>query len=154
VKIEGDKFAGEFTIPWKTLESLGIKKEGLQLEVVKPDRWSGPQDAVIRQLEQTITSVRAVDSQPEKEIFTVRLHFAELDDVKQGERVFDIVLQGKTVLKDFDIFKESGGRYRSIVREFSDVSVERQLDLRFIPKSSTLTDRSAPVLNGMEIKRP
>ena len=38
---------------------------------------------------------------------TVRLHFAEPDDVKPGERVFDVKLQGNVVLRDFDVVREA-----------------------------------------------
>ena len=41
--------------------------------------------------------------------YTVRLHSAEPDDVKLGERVFDVAMQGKTVPQRFDVVREAGG---------------------------------------------
>jgi len=63
-----------------------------------------------------------------------------------------VVLQGKTVLKDFDIVRAAGGRYRAVVREFTGVAADRQLDLRLVPKSASLTDRTAPTLSGIEVQ--
>jgi outer membrane protein assembly factor BamB len=63
--------------------------------------------------------------------YTVRLHFAEPDDVNAGERVFDVLLQKQEVLRGFDIVKESGGRNRALVREFRGVSAGDTLTVAF-----------------------
>src|SRR5262249_12603283 len=57
--------------------------------------------------------------------FTVRLHFAELEVERAGERVFDVALQGQTVLKGFDILKEAGGHNRWLMKEFKGVRVTK-----------------------------
>jgi len=61
-----------------------------------------------------------------------------------------VVLQGKTVLKDFDVVREAGGRYRAVVCEFRDVKADRQLELRLVPKARALTERTAPLLSAVE----
>ena len=49
----------------------------------------------------------------------VRLYFAEPDiSAKAGQRVFTVSLDGKEVLKDFDIAAAAGGPRKVIVREF------------------------------------
>ncbi|RYR50531.1 hypothetical protein Ahy_A07g037160 isoform B [Arachis hypogaea] len=56
--------------------------------------------------------------------YTVHLHFAEImftDDQTYsslGRRVFDIYIQKKLVLKDFDIAKEAGGVRKAIIKKF------------------------------------
>ncbi|XP_020983926.1 probable leucine-rich repeat receptor-like serine/threonine-protein kinase At3g14840 isoform X1 [Arachis duranensis] len=56
--------------------------------------------------------------------YTVNLHFAEImftDDQTYsslGRRVFDIYIQKKLVLKDFDIAKEAGGVRKAIIKKF------------------------------------
>ncbi|KAH9779286.1 putative LRR receptor-like serine/threonine-protein kinase [Citrus sinensis] len=61
--------------------------------------------------------------------YTVKLHFAEImftnDQTYKslGKRMFDVSIQGKQVLKDFDIMEEAGGVGIGITREFKDVSV-------------------------------
>ncbi len=53
------------------------------------------------------------------DVYTVRLHFAELYyDVANG-RLFDITLEGSSVLSNYDIWTESGGKYVAIIENFS-----------------------------------
>jgi outer membrane protein assembly factor BamB len=75
--------------------------------------------------------------------YLVRLHFVEPDGLKPEQRLFDVEMQGKEVLKDFDIVKEAGGGDRALVKEFT-VDAGRDLKLKFIPR------RSAPLLCGIE----
>ncbi|HIE08572.1 MAG TPA: methyltransferase domain-containing protein [Armatimonadetes bacterium] len=57
--------------------------------------------------------------------FTVRLGFCELvKDIRPGERVFDIKIQGRTVAEGFDIIKEAGGPMTAVVREFKGIEVK------------------------------
>jgi outer membrane protein assembly factor BamB len=81
--------------------------------------------------------------------FTVRLVFADPDNRKAGERVFDVALQGKVVLTDVDVVKEAGGPRRSIVKEITGVQATAQLVLRLTP-SVRATDPQ-PILSGIEI---
>ncbi|XP_010248399.1 PREDICTED: probable LRR receptor-like serine/threonine-protein kinase At1g53440 [Nelumbo nucifera] len=61
--------------------------------------------------------------------YTVKLHFTEImytDDQtisSLGERIFDVSVQGKVWLKDFNIAKEANGTGKSIIQEFKDVVV-------------------------------
>ena len=41
--------------------------------------------------------------------FTVRLYFAEPEDLRPGQRVFSVKVQGKVVIKDLDVAQEAGG---------------------------------------------
>lgn len=59
--------------------------------------------------------------------FTVRLCFAEPDDVAAGARVFDVSLQGKVVLANFDIAAAAGGPRRSVIKEFKNVMIADDL---------------------------
>jgi len=67
--------------------------------------------------------------------YTVRMHFAEPDNISCGGRVFDIAVEDKTVVEDFDIFKEAGGRNIGIVREFGGVQVRDTLTISLRPKA-------------------
>ena len=63
--------------------------------------------------------------------FTVRLYFVEPQHAEAGARVFDIALQGKTVLKDFDVFAAAHGRMKCLVKEFTSIQLDGSFTLSF-----------------------
>jgi outer membrane protein assembly factor BamB len=86
------------------------------------------------------------DKQPRS--YTLRLHFAEPDDIQSGERVFNVNVQGKPALPSLDIAQEAGGRHRTLVKELRGVSVGDELVIDLIPTS---TKHRAAILCGLEI---
>lgn len=78
---------------------------------------------------------------------TVRLHFADPGSLPVGERVFTIALQGKTVLENFDIARESQASGGTLVREFSGVEIGAELRIRL---SAAPGSKAPPVLCGVE----
>ena len=48
----------------------------------------------------------------------VSLYFCEKDMREAGKRLFDVAINGKRVLKNFDIFAEAGGSYAALVKTF------------------------------------
>jgi outer membrane protein assembly factor BamB len=85
--------------------------------------------------------------------YTVRLGFAEMDDAKPGDRVFDVKLQGKEMLKDFDVAKEAGGARKAVIKEFKGVDADENLLIEFVPKSAQATAEQAPILQTVEVLR-
>lgn len=85
--------------------------------------------------------------------YTVRLHFADMANTAQGRRVFDVKLQGKRVLKKFDIVKEAGGPSVAVVKEFGGVKVEDKLEIELAPKLDNPGPDQAPILSGVEVIR-
>jgi outer membrane protein assembly factor BamB len=81
--------------------------------------------------------------------FTVRLVFAEPEYIKTGERVFDVALQGKVVLKDLDIVRDAGGPRHSLVKEFTGIEAAGELAVRLTPSTQAAMHR--PILCGIEI---
>jgi enterochelin esterase-like enzyme len=80
--------------------------------------------------------------------YTVRLHFAETFTgiYGEGERVYSFAVQGQKPEKDFDIFKEAGGPYKAIQREYKGVVVsDGKLRITFTPNIEN------PAINGIEI---
>ena len=86
------------------------------------------------------TDVESVDR-----LYTVRLHFVEPTAVSTAQRSFDVQLEGKDVLVDFDIFRESGGRNRSIVKEFEHIQVGQELEIALKSRIGR------PLIAGVEI---
>jgi hypothetical protein len=80
--------------------------------------------------------------------YTVRLYFAEPDDLSAGERVFDVAIQGRPVLAGFDVVKEASGRLRTVVKDFQGIRVKQDLTITFArARSGTAHD---PVICGIE----
>ena len=75
----------------------------------------------------------------------VKLYFSEPSRAADGERVFDVALQGKPVLREFDIRKEAGGSDQGVVREFNSAAINGSIDVTFTPRSGQ------PLLSGIEI---
>jgi outer membrane protein assembly factor BamB len=77
--------------------------------------------------------------------FTVRLVFVEPDGLPAGGRVFHVKLQGDEVLKDFDIAREAGGAWKSLVKEFKGVKAGKELKIEFKASAG-----APPLLCGVE----
>lgn len=88
------------------------------------------------------------DFQPPQRNYTLRLHFVEPDGLTPGQRVFSVQIQGKEVLKDFDIAREAGTNH-VLVKEFKGVTMTKELTVSFAP-SKTATVKM-PVLCGIEL---
>jgi hypothetical protein len=150
VRTSEDAFHAELAIPWKTLEEAGIQRERLQLDLNKPLNAADAQDRMLPLLNRQSVIVHTAE-QPETADYVVRLHFAELDDVEAGQRVFDVVLQGQVVLENLDVVHEAGGRYHALVKEFSNIRAGRSMELQLVPKTDKLDATTTPILNGLEI---
>lgn len=77
--------------------------------------------------------------------FTVRLFFLDPDYDEPGQRVFDVGVNGSTVIENLDIAKESGGRMRSLMRQFD--GIESTGELRIVLTSRT----GSTILCGIEL---
>jgi hypothetical protein len=80
--------------------------------------------------------------------YTVRLNFAETFEgiTGDGQRVFSVSINDKTVLKDLDLYKEAGGPQKPLVKEFKNISVtNKELVIGF---TSNIEN---PEINGIEI---
>ena len=81
---------------------------------------------------------------------TVRLFFAELDTTAPGQRVCDIIVQGKSAITGLDIAAEAGNR-RALVKELKSIAIpsggKHNITLEFHPKSGSLP----AILSGVEI---
>ncbi len=78
---------------------------------------------------------------------TVKLYFAEGEEMAPGERVFDILIQDQPVETDFDVAKLAGGSRNTIVREYANVMLVDELSITLKPK------QGEPVISGVEIIR-
>ncbi|MCX7590230.1 MAG: malectin domain-containing carbohydrate-binding protein, partial [Kiritimatiellae bacterium] len=88
--------------------------------------------------------VRLVPEEQEARRYTVRLHLAELENCRPGERIFSVLIQGNHTLENLDIAQLAGGPMRAIVREVRGVTVTNDVVFQFVPV------RGEPLLCGIE----
>ena len=82
-----------------------------------------------------------------KGTYFLRLTFLEPDPIKPGERIFDVIHQGKKLLSKYDVAKAAGGSMRSTTESFAGLKVENALVLKLSPI------RGKPILSGLELIR-
>lgn len=79
--------------------------------------------------------------------YKVRLYFAEIYSgaYKEGARVFDVLVEGQTVLDNYDVYKEAGGGEKGIVETFEATSDDvLNIDFAHGPANN-------PAIKGIEI---
>jgi len=80
--------------------------------------------------------------------YTVKMHFAETYSgiTGEGQRIFSVTINGKSVLTDFDPFKEAGGANKPVVKTIKDVAVNGgEIVIAFTANIQN------PEINGIEI---
>lgn len=93
--------------------------------------------------------VKLTPSKDQKQSYNIRLFFMDPTHSQVGKRVFDVVMQGSTVISNLDIAAEAGGSRHGIVKEVRDIEVAGDLviELKLV---SSIKDQNA-VLSGIEI---
>jgi len=66
--------------------------------------------------------------------YRVTLHFEEPAADKAGVREFDVLANGATALKNFDIYAAAGGKLKGVVRSFDAISRSDGVLIEFRPK--------------------
>ena len=150
VRADSEGFVAEMTVPWTTLTAEGLSEDSLMIDFAS----RGPLRAAPRlgRGYERLVLVPTEAALPRP--VSVRLHFAELDDVKRGQRVFDVKLGGVTVLKDFDVVRAARGSHRALVRQFDGIMATRTVTIELVPKAAELTPATAPILSAIEILPP
>jgi hypothetical protein len=80
--------------------------------------------------------------------YTVRLHFAELFWTATGKRVFNVAINGTTVLSNFDLFATTGAEFKATLRDFTATANSSG---QIVVKLTTVTDNAT--IEGIEIIR-
>lgn len=110
--------------------------------------WMDKSDAqpwVTASMAEGLESVTMKDLKPGK--YTVSLSFAEPDKIKPGDRVQNVRLQGKEVLKGLDIIATSHTEMKGVVFQYADIEIEGTFKLTLVAvKGKTL-------ISGVELKR-
>ncbi len=147
VRKSEDTLEFELAIPLSTIQEAGLDKNNLLVNFGKIGEFSHTSRMHWAHADDQAYILKFDDEKPPRKNYTVRLHFAELEDVKAGERVFDIKIQGKTAAENFDIAAESGGKDRALVKEFNNISAQETVNIEFVQKGS----KRQPAVSGIEI---
>ena len=81
--------------------------------------------------------------------YTVVLHFVEPQAIQAGRRIFDIVLQDKIVMKNFDIFSQTNSIDIGITKRFTGINIPDELCIKLIPAEKSPIQET--VICGIEI---
>ncbi|MEV0822332.1 S8 family serine peptidase [Nonomuraea rubra] len=80
--------------------------------------------------------------------YTVELNFAEIRNMRMGQRVFDVLVEGQLAIPALDLALESG-TYTAVTRQYTVKVTDGQLNVRFA------TRQGATIVNGLRIsERP
>ena len=89
--------------------------------------------------------------EPELSSYTVRLHFVELADVQQGERVFDVKLEDEVVLEGLDVAREAPAGETALVKEFNGIEAGDTMKFELVSRAEEETATTSPVLSAIEV---
>ncbi len=79
--------------------------------------------------------------------YVLRLTFLEPDEVKPGQRLFDVMFKGKKLLSKYDVAKAARGSMRAKTETFNGIAIDGSLVLKLRPI------RGKTILSGLELIR-
>ena len=85
--------------------------------------------------------------------YTLKLGFAAPAGDRPGCRVFDIKIQDKVMLEDFDLLADPEIVNRTLVKSFNNISVTNKLTIELIPAEDHPNALESPLLNFIEAIR-
>ena len=156
VRTEADVWSAEIAVPWTTLADAGIRRDALSAYLESVNRTgAGPprmqyKYRTLRRLylfQRLVPVVYSEPTQRPRRFYDVALHFAELEDVRPGERVFDVKLQGRTVLSGVDVVSEAAGRNTALVKTVSGIEAGGKLTIELVPRTD-----APPIVSGLELR--
>jgi len=156
VSTESERWSAELAVPWHTLEEAGLRKDALSVYLESINRTdAGPSRVqykyrTLRRLYLFKRLVPVLFSDPPQRPpsdYAVTLHFAEMEDMDTGDRVFDVRIQGETVIADLDVVKEAGGLNTPLFKTVSQVEAADRLILELVPKTE-----EPPIISGLEVR--
>jgi hypothetical protein len=131
----------EIPVKIDTVDYFQIRKDPISVHSENTPWISASAIGGIRSIEITISKDKVVPDATYK----IRLYFSELENKKSGERVFDVSIQGRKVLENFDIISEAGEKDKEIVKTFTGIAVGNILTIKMNPKTGNT------MLSGIEL---
>jgi len=139
-----------FELQTEFFEGGGYFRQNSETESVSGADDSWIFSSCARGLKRCVVPVLGAGDEPAD--YTVRLYFAELENARAGSRIFDVKLQGETVLAGFDLSREADGSHKALVKEFLGVRVTRDMEIELVPSGNATAPASEmPILSGIEV---
>ncbi|MCD6360553.1 MAG: PQQ-binding-like beta-propeller repeat protein, partial [Armatimonadetes bacterium] len=154
---DADGWTAEMEVPLEVIRSVGLDPDTMRVNVFHFNHTGvGPQQ--VRLVYPSTWTWRKCygykyvvfdrPDEPEPTKYRVTLHFAELENLPPGRRVFDIRLQGETVAENFDVAREAGGVLKAVSRTFDDIEAGGTIEIELLPTGAA---QAGPVLNAIEV---
>ena len=103
---------------------------------------------VVKMIYDSLSGTTVIPTPVTTENYTVSLVFMEPNlNAKVGDRVFDVAVNGNTVLSGYDIVQDAGSPNVSVVKTFSGIPVTGTLTVTLSPKAGK------PILCGFSAKQ-
>ena len=131
----------EIPVKMDTIDYYEIRKDPISINSKNTPWISSSSICGIRSMEITLSK----ESVEEDLYYSVHLYFSEPEKIDIGERVFDVNIQGRKVLENFDIVSESGRRDKELVKSFTGILAGKTLKIALDPKKGNT------ILSGIEI---
>ncbi len=131
----------EIPIKLDTVGYLEIRKDPVSILSAGTPWISASSIEGIRSLEITLSDEPAV----QETSYRVSLYFSEPEKTQTGERVFDVTVQDRKVLEDFDILNETGKTDKELIKTFTGILAGKTLTVELSPEQGNT------ILSGIEI---
>jgi hypothetical protein len=131
----------EIPVKLDTVNYFTIRKEPISVYSESTPWISASAIGGVRSMEITLSK----EKDTPQTSYKVNLYFSELENKKEGERVFNVSLQGNKVLENFDIISQTGKLNKELVKTFSGIQAGNTLVIDMEPvKGNT-------ILSGIEL---
>jgi hypothetical protein len=159
----------EMSIPFATLAAVGLDTNNLIINIQNPGngqlrgfRWvegtkdwleGTPVPAPCNQFNPLFFDTAKGDLGKTR-LYTVRLYFADPDEIVAGARVFDIRLQGALKLANFDPVQAAGAPRTLVIKEFKGIQVKDNLVLDLVPKAGVTAIAGMEIVEETSVPNP
>ncbi|NLF40777.1 PQQ-binding-like beta-propeller repeat protein [bacterium] len=148
VSTNAASWSAEIAVPLAMLATAGVDAATLEINAIAKNLSGvGPEDTRLIALGSYLPVVNSAAPAPGRS-YTLRLHFAEVDDAAPGSRVFDVFAQGAPILTSFDIAGKAGTPHAPIVEERKGIRGTNDITIELRPAAGSARP---PVLSGLEL---
>jgi len=157
---ENGTWTTEIAIPWQELgrdvgsnrdANISVQIKGYNRTGIGPGTFEYKYRGMLKHKMNagaTALTLKPFEPRPDKR-YRLVLHFAELEQVSPGDRVFDVLVNDRMVIEGLDIVEEANGTHKALRKEISNISASEYLDVEFVPHEESLP----PVLSGLELAK-